>query len=366
MEKGYFFTGFPGFICNQLIREVMQRGEGQGTVYVLVLPDMMAKAENERQNIVTELHLQEDQFHIVPGDITQRNLAFGTKEQEDLAEKITHVFHLAAIYDLAVPKDIAYRVNITGTENVSEWVKTLKNIERFTYFSTAYIAGMREGTLYETELIPPPSFKNFYEETKYKAEIVVDRLKAELPVTIIRPGIVKGHSKTGETIKFDGPYFFLNFLDRLRFLPIIPRLGKNTSAVINLVPVDYIIQATAYLTFLPEGAGKTYHLTDPKPYRVSEIYEMFMKELLKKEPTGTLPLSAAKWTLSVKQIRKYLGVEKEALDYFTWKGNFDCTQAQEDLKGSGIVCPDFKDGIPAMVEFYVKNKKNPNYQLKII
>jgi hypothetical protein len=68
----------------------------------------------------------------------------------------------------------------------------------------------------------------------------------------------------------------------------------------------------------------------------------------------------------IKSIRKYLGVEKEALDYFTWMGNFDCTQAVTDLKDSGITCPDFKDGIKAMTEFYIKQKDNPNYQINIL
>lgn len=365
MENGYFFTGFPGFICNQLIREVLKRNQLKGKAYVLVLPQMTAKAEAERRTILSELQLADNQFEIITGDITKSQLEISKEQQSTLFEKVTHVYHLAAIYDLAVPREIAYKVNVKGTENVCEWAENLLNIQRMTYFSTAYIAGTREGTLYENELIPPPSFKNYYEETKYKAEIVVEKLKEILPVTIIRPGIVKGHSQTGETIKFDGPYFFLNFLDRLRFLPVIPRLGQS-GAVINLVPIDYIIQATAYLSFLPEGEGKTYHLTDPHPYLVSQIYEMFMKELLKKEPKGTLPLGAAKWSLSLKPIRKFLGVEKEALDYFTWMGQFDCTQAQSDLMGSDIRCPDFKVGVPAMVDFYIKNKENPNYQLKII
>lgn len=86
--------------------------------------------------------------------------------------------------------------------------------------------------------------------------MLVESLKSEIPVTIIRPGIVKGHNSTGETIKFDGPYFILNFIDRLRFLPILLNFGQS-EAVINLVPIDYIIAATTHLSFLEEGKGKT-------------------------------------------------------------------------------------------------------------
>ena len=365
MDNGYFFTGFPGFICNQLIRQVLKQNNYQGSVYVLVLPAMLQKAEQEKKLITSEMGMQEERFQIIEGDITKENLGISEAKREEIAGRISNVFHLAAIYDLAVPRDIAYKVNVIGTKNVNEWIRSLANLKRFTYFSTAYVAGNRKGDLYETELVLPQAFKNHYEETKYKAELLVEEMKQEVPVTIIRPGIVKGHSKTGETIKFDGPYFIMNFLDRLRFLPLIPSIGRG-DAVVNLVPVDYIIEATAYLSFLEKGAGKTYHLTDPSPYTVTELYAMMMHELMKKHPKGSLPLSMAKLGLSLKPVRKFLGVEKEALDYFTWMGKFDCSHAQEDLKGSGIKCPDFREGIGPMVSFYSENKTNPAYQIKII
>ncbi|WP_340453526.1 hypothetical protein [Peribacillus butanolivorans] len=50
----------------------------------------------------------------------------------------------------------------------------------------------------------------------------------------------------------------------------------------NLVPIDYIIQATAYLALYKESAGKTYHLTDLNPCTDTEVYELFVGELYKK------------------------------------------------------------------------------------
>jgi nucleoside-diphosphate-sugar epimerase len=218
--------------------------------------------------------------------------------------------------------------------------------------------------LKENELIQPNQFKNYYEETKYEAELIVEEAKSVIPITIIRPGIVKGHTVTGETIKFDGPYFILHFFNRLRYLPIIPYLG-NGEAEINLVPIDYILEATTYLSLHSVGVGKTYHLTDPKPHKVKEIYEMLLKELLNKKPKGKIPLSLAKIFLKSKQFQRLLKVEKEALDYFEWRGSFDCSVAQRDLKESGIQCPNFKEGLSAMVDFYRNNNQREEYQIKI-
>ncbi|WP_153126101.1 SDR family oxidoreductase [Peribacillus tepidiphilus] len=363
MNHVYFFTGFPGFICNQLIRELIRSGGNFKKAYMLVLPPQLDSANEEMERICKESNITKDHFVILEGDITQEELGI-QKEQEKIKQEITHVFHLAAIYDLAVPQKIAYEVNVKGTKNVNDWVKTLPNLKRYTYFSTAYVAGKREGKLLETELIRPVSFKNYYEETKFEAEVLVDSLKKEVPITIIRPGIVRGHSKTGETIKFDGPYFILNFLDRLAFLPFYPYIGKGY-AKINLVPVDFIIQATAFLALYEGAEGKTYHLTDPNPYTAEEIYEMFVRELYKKKPKGRIPLGLCRTFLTIVPLRKKLGVETEALDYFTWRGDFDCSLAVQDLSKAGIHCPDLKKSISSMVSFYLKNKQIKRFHVEI-
>jgi len=364
MKHVYFFTGFPGFISNQLIRELLDTDADFSKLVAIVLPSQIEKAQNERNRIIQEFHLSEEQFLFVTGDISKKGL--NLLKYESVFEKtdITHVFHLAAIYDLAVPKEIAYSVNVEGTRNMNEFVKTLPNLKRYTYFSTAYVAGRREGNLYENELIRPEAFKNFYEETKYEAEVLVRSLMDEMPVTIIRPGIVKGNTSTGETIKFDGPYFILNFLDKVRLLPIIPYITKSV-CVINLVPIDYIIKATSYLSLNDKGVGKTYHLTDPKPYTVTEVYRMFTNMYNGKEPKGYIPFVLTKSMLKIKPVRKYFGVEVESLDYFSWKGYFDCTNAQTDLEGSGIQCPDFKDGIPPMIDYYRANKQRSEFHIEI-
>ena len=136
-------------------------------------------------------------------------------------------------------------------------------LKRYTYFSTAYIAGLSKGKLLETELIRPTGFKNHYEETKFEAELLSGRLKETIPVTIIRPGIVRGHSKTGETINLMVHITFYNMISNLRKLPFLPYLGKS-NACINVVPSDYITKASIYCHISEEAIGKTLHLTDPK------------------------------------------------------------------------------------------------------
>lgn len=353
------FTGFPGFIASQLIRKSV--GPEQG-ITAIVLPSEMPKAQKEAAVIEQAAGCRP--IRLLAGDITKADLGLEKKDADFLKAQKVVFWHLAAIYDLAVPKPAAWNVNVQGTENVNAFVQSLPHVERYVYFSTAYVAGTRQGMLYENELIRPKKFKNYYEETKFEAEVLVESLKPEVPVTIIRPGIVRGHSATGETIKFDGPYFFLNMIDKVRKLPAIPYLGRS-SAFINVVPIDYILDAAVYLSSKAEAVGKTVHLTDPNPHPVEEIYRMMVWEMTGKMPKARVPHLLAEWSLSISPVRKFLGVEKETLDYLTWQASFDTVEAQTLLAGSGIHCSDFLETMPQMVRFYELHKSDKKYHIPI-
>jgi len=364
MANVYFFTGFPGFITTALIKRLVQQDYDVGQINLLVLPPMAPQARDEVGRIAAAENIGADKFHILTGDITMPELGLEPGENAKLKDTVTHVFHLAAIYDLAAPEAVAYQVNVDGAWGVNKWVLTLNNLKRYVYFSTAYVSGTREGRIFETDLDKGQSFKNHYEETKFQAEKLVQGLLDKVPTTIIRPGIVVGDSRTGETSKFDGPYFILNLFERLKWLPLLPYFGSG-QAEANFVPVDYVVDATLHLTHAEAGAGKTYHLTDPKPHKVREAYALMMAELLGQQPFGMLPLAAAQMALAIPAFRRWVGVEKEALDYFTCLSYYDCAQAQRDLAGSGVQCPDLKDYVKPLISFYQQHKDDPGKQLTI-
>ncbi|WP_141904821.1 SDR family oxidoreductase [Lysinibacillus sp. Y5S-8] len=357
----HFFTGFPGFISSQLIRTLFQKRQTQ-QVIAIVLAGETIKAEQEKSKIIEAF--PDCSIHIVEGDITLPNLGLDDQIISGIVPQIEVLWHLAAIYDLAVPRDLAWKVNVHGTTMVNDFVRTLPNLKRYMYFSTAYVAGTREGILRENELIRPPAFKNYYEETKYEAELRVEDLKSEIPLTIIRPGIVRGHSMTGETIKFDGPYFFLNLVERIKGLPFIPYIGRSTSTI-NVVPVDYILNASVFVVNEQDAEGKTLHLTDPNPHPVQEVYRTMVKLITNVYPKGRFPFTLAKLSLQVPFIRKKLGVEQETLDYLTWNATFDTAEAQQILQKGGITCPDFIQTMPKMIAFYLAHKEEKSYQIQI-
>lgn len=357
----HLFTGFPGFIASHLIRQLLEENVTK-QVYAIVLQSEMDKARKEAAHI-KKCH-PACQITLFEGDITLPNLGLGDEELAVIVPHTQIVWHLAAIYDLAVERKSAWKVNVHGTASVNEFVRTLPNLRRYMYFSTAYVAGRRHGRLLEEELVRPPAFKNHYEETKYEAELRVEDLKTEVPLTIIRPGIVCGHSQTGETAKFDGIYFFLNMMNTLRNLPFISYAGSKKTTI-NVVPVDYVTRAAIYMCKIPQAEGKTFHLTDPHPPKVYKMYRAMVKELTGKKVVGRIPLSITKKVLESYKIRKKLGVEYESLDYLAWHAEFDASQAQVILQNTGIICPNLIEIIPKIVDFYDKNKHQPELLIPI-
>ncbi|PWK15695.1 SDR family oxidoreductase [Tumebacillus permanentifrigoris] len=348
MRPVYFMTGFPGFIATRLIRRLLV-GEPDARFELLVHPSQRARAERERAALGSA-----EQFALVEGDITQPDLGLPTSKFAELQDEVTHVFHLAAVYDLAVPQQLAHEVNVTGTRMVNAFVNSLTNLQRYVYFSTAYVSGDRAGRVLETELVKGQNFKNQYESTKYEAEVLVQELMQDVPITIIRPGVVMGDSQTGETAKFDGPYFIMRFLEKFASLPI-PYIGSGV-ALVNLVPIDYIVEATCYLAHAAAGAGKVYHLTDPQPYNAKQVYELICRELLGKPPVWTLPAGVVYAALSVTAFRKWVQVERETLAYFVEQSVYDTAQAQRDLGAAGIHCPDLRSYMAQEVAFYKQHR----------
>lgn len=359
--KAHLLTGFPGFIASHLANQLFKERVTE-QLYAIVLPSEMDIARKKVQ-VITKRY-PHCRIELFEGDITLPNLGLGDAEIAAITHSTHIVWHLAAITDLAVERKAAWKVNVHGTANVNDFVRTLPKLQRYMYFSTVSVAGRRYGRLLETELLRPPAFKNYYEETKYEAELRVEDLKSEVPLTIIRPGIVCGHSETGETDKFDGVYFFLHMIDTLKKWPFLLYTGSKRASV-NIVPVDYVVKAAVYMSEVQETAGKTFHLTDPRPPKTYQIYKEIVRQLTGRKVAGRIPLAVMKKIAESYRVRKKLGVEYESFDYLAWQAEFDITQTEQILRNTVISCPSILEFTPSLVDFYKKNKDCQEFLIPI-
>ncbi|MGE5222901.1 MAG: SDR family oxidoreductase [Omnitrophica WOR_2 bacterium] len=349
-----FMTGFPGFIGCQLVLRRLERCPEDVRINCLVQSAYRPQAEAQAKKIVTEIGCPQARLHLVDGDITRTDLGLG-KSYAGLAEDTTEIYHLAAVYDAGVKREFAERVNVGGTRNMLDFAAACTNLARFHYVSTCYVSGHHVGRFSEDDLECDQSFNNYYEETKFKAEVEVQRCMTDgLPASIYRPSIVAGDSRSGATQKFDGIYYMLRFLLRQpRFLALIPRVGNPKQYEINVVPRDFVVDAINYLSTQPGSLGKVYQLCDPNPHKVDDMWKILSKAVQRRIMPVPLSRDQVKWFLrDAWPINAYMKIEPECVNYVTTHPtHYTCENTLADLAGTGIVCPPIESYIGTLLAF---------------
>ena len=352
-RESIFITGFPGFIAGRLL-ERLAIPETQ--FFLLVQPHLVEQAMAEVEEIADFTNTPLESFVIVEGDVTLPKLGIPDADLETIQYETTDVFHLAAAYDLGVAKDVAFNVNLQGTKNVNDLVCSLKNLRRYNYISTCYVAGRRLGKILETDLDHKAGFRNFYEETKYLAEIEVEQLKSHLPVTIFRPSVVVGDSQTGETAKYDGIYHLIQYLRKAPGLLRVLNVG-NDSVRLNLVPVDFVVAAIAELACDMNAVGKTIALADPEPMTTAELFDVIAKDMTGRKSEFSPPMRLAEWFLNTRISPAITGLPHHGVPYFFLSQTYDTGVATKLLAPHGIICPQFPVYVGNLLDYVEENPK---------
>ena len=211
------FTGFPGFLGSELLPRVLARSTSD-VAACLVQSKFMSLARDKAAAITSANPSMTGRIRLVEGDITKPALGLA----EPLAD-VAEIYHLAAVYDLGVRRDLAMRVNVEGTRNVLDFAASQPKLERLQYVSTCYVSGRHPGRYTEGDLDKSQAFNNYYEETKFLAEVDVQKaMKGGLRTTVYRPAVVVGDSRSGATQKFDGPYFVIQWILRQPKIAVLP------------------------------------------------------------------------------------------------------------------------------------------------
>lgn len=345
-----FLTGFPGFLGSQLLPRVLQRSPESRAV-CLVQSKFLDQARSRLQHMQSAYPQLTGRVELVVGDITQPDL--GLEDTARFKNSISEVFHLAAVYDLAVPRDVAMRINVEGTRNVLDFAEQASHLKRLHYVSTCYVSGRHAGTFTEDDLDKGQAFNNAYEETKYLAEVDVRaRMTAGLPGTVYRPAIVVGDCRTGATQKYDGPYFVIRWLLRQPRLAVLPVVGKPSATRVNLVPRDFVVDAISHLSGLEESVGRTYQLAAAEPPTVSQLIKLLARATRRKVLRIPLPIRLAKFAIDrLPGVYRLMQIPSPAIDYFAHPTHYSCGNTLADLEGSGVNVPPFSTYVDRLVEF---------------
>ncbi|MBE7366278.1 SDR family oxidoreductase [Ramlibacter pallidus] len=347
----YFVTGATGFIGKRLVRKLLER---KGAVVHFLI-----RRESEDKVAALREWWGATPARAVPvfGDLTQKKLGVSAEDTKKLKGQVDHFFHLAAVYDLAADEESQVQVNVDGTRNTVEFARAIE-AGHFHHVSSIAAAGLYEGVFREDMFDEAENIDHPYFATKHESEKIV-RKESKVPWTVYRPAMVVGDSRTGEMDKIDGPYYFFKLIQRMRQLlpPWMPAVGLEGGRV-NIVPVDYVVDALDHIGHQKDIGQRCFHLVDPQGYRVGDVLDIFsraahaprMNLFINAALLGFIPRGVKKGLMAIAPVRrvrnaimKDLGLPEDILAFVNYPTRFDSRDAQAMLKGTGIEVPDLKD-----------------------
>ena len=340
-SKGIFLTGITGALGRGLIEEILKKTDHR--LYLLIRRKQRFSHWDRARKILAPHGLEYylgTRIEVMDGDVTRPDLGLQPDDLELLRGEVSEFYHIAALTALNGSEDECNRVNVGGTEEALKLAWDLKKngqLKRFFYFSTAYVAGSKQ--VYcslENQLPEKPAFANYYESSKYKAESKVREAVTEgLPATIFRPSIIVGDSKTGEVTEFNVIYPFMKLFAH----GILSKLPTRLSNSFNIVPIDFVVQASMTIAAQEDSIGKTFHLVTQEPPTIGMLLRLKDGEYPEIPPIQVIaPDDFTKERLDENEqlvfqmLEPYLGYLNDGL-------TFDVSNTEEALKGTDVPLP---------------------------
>jgi nucleoside-diphosphate-sugar epimerase len=217
-------------------------------------------------------------------------------------------------------------------------------------WSTTSVSGRLQGRIAEGELPRPPGFANAIDESRYRAEQAVREAMERVPTTILRPSIVVGDSRTGEIDRMEGPYLLILLMLSSPVDLRVPLPGRG-DVPLNLVPIDYAVDAGVAIANDPRSVGRTFHLVDENPPTARRVFELIAEATGRPGPVGSLPSQLATALLRTPGLERFSQIPRTFLEQLATDVTYDARNTRELLAGTGLHCPKAASYLPVMVDY---------------
>jgi nucleoside-diphosphate-sugar epimerase len=270
-------TGVTGLVGRHVLRELLN---ADVRVAVMVRPVKGPKIiEGIIQSWERELGRTLPRPIIIEGDLFHPEVVPDERQRRWLTAYCDSILHCAASISFKQEKNgDPGRTNVEGTKALLELCR-VANIRKFHQVSTAYVCGLRQGTILESELDMGHTLADVYQISKLEAEKLIHAARFLDQVTVYRPPFVLGHSESGYVTSYHGFYALVQLANGVAEHVPVSEMNSRFAAVLGLdgtegrtiVPVDWLSKSIAYLLMHPEHHGRTYHLTNEVPVPVAEM-----------------------------------------------------------------------------------------------
>lgn len=315
-------TGATGFIGDHLARRLIADGE---PVRLLV------------RSAETAAPLAEQGAELVVGEITNCQVLCAALQGVEV------VYHLAGRLSASdVPVAEYYRMHVEGVRALLDCCREQPSLRRVVHISTTGVLGVTGDR--PADETAPPAPTNVYEQTKWKAELLVGKaLQQGLPAVIVRAGLVYG----------PGDLHLLGFfraVQRGLFRPI-----GSQPVWIHPIYVDDLIEALVRCAQNLRAAGERFHIACQKPVTIATLSATIATALGKLPPCGTIPLPVARSVAAIGELlptrlKVLAPLTRSRLDFLTHTRVYDVTKAQQLLGFVGAT--DLPVGIARTAAWY--------------
>ena len=360
-------TGATGVIGAAVLEGLLAL---QDTAVTLLLRGASRDAvERRRDDLLTELLGSDDaasarsRVEVVRGDITEERLGLGPEDYGRLAEQCSHIIHCAAEIRMNLSHDALRAAAVGGTKHVLSLGRAAPGLRKLEIVSTIGVGG-RMIDVPEQWLSAPRVFHNPYEEAKAEAETIVQEASRELPITVHRPSMVVGDSRTGRVRAFQVFYHLCEFLSGLRSRGIVPELGNAT---VDTVPMDTVVNALLWSLDNEDAAGRILHpCSGEDAMKLCDVQRLVRERFaaagiqlpaLRPLPVWTFRAMLGPLTLvAPPKLRRALRTAPVFLDYLTEQRQFHNDDTRAFLAADGIDMPAPSTYLPRVLDYYLKRR----------
>jgi thioester reductase-like protein len=349
-------TGGVGFLGRHVVEALLRRRDDV-EVTLLVRP-RRGRSELERASralTAVGLPARDPRIDVLRGDLSDPHLGLGRSAWKELAHRVDRVVHGAASVRFDQDLELARANNLHTTGHVLDFARCA-SVERLDHISTCFVAGRRTDLVREDDLAHDAGFKNAYEQSKYETEVMLRERAGDVEVTVIRPSIVVGHSRTGATSSFHMIYWPVKLYARRWWRTLVAR----PETLVDAVPVDFVADTIAALFGVPAASGRTLHLA-AGPERASTIGELaeLTRSALGGPPVRFVdPDLFLKWVQPVLDpllfTRRGRAIKRGGhiyLPYFTANPAFDTTTASGLLADHGLAPPPVRQYFERLIRY---------------
>ncbi|OFZ06335.1 MAG: hypothetical protein A2X97_02625 [Bdellovibrionales bacterium GWA1_52_35] len=341
-----FLTGATGLVGSRVLEAVL------GTPDTSVILLIRSKGTRYARDRLPQKYRADPRVKICEGDLAD----FSAGQWRALG-RVTRIIHLGAELNFDAEFEQSFRINVEGTRRILDFAQECQRkgtLKSMVYVSTAFVCGRRGGPIREEELDCGQDFRNSYEETKYLAELEVQKHQKELPIAILRPSIITGDSVTGRTSAFKAVYWLLRIYAKgyWKWAP------GSASTVVDIVPVDFVARATVFCLFTSAALRRTLHLCGGAQGQLTagEIGQEAARIFKIASPVYIparlfRPLWLVLRLLVNARTRRILAEARVYRDYFEMNQTFETTLADQILAPAGISAPPMREYLARVLTY---------------